>query len=703
MTRITADDITYQTREPKKVELTNSIERFVNFFRDSQERKYYADLLRLAKVYPEKKSIYIDFADLEKYDTELADFFLLNPDETLKIAQDAIFDIDLPIEGDYKINVRVFNCPKESVVNIRDIRSEHIEHFITIEGIIKGTTEVRPEATRISFECPQCKKEIILPQFGRKLRSPLVCDDPLCGGRGYFKVLKVDLVDSRIISVQEPPEEITGSEQPSHLPIHLTDDIVSPRETKKVLPGNRVKLTGILRKIPAISRSGMQLTKYDLYIDANFVEAIEREFEEIDLTPEDETEIKKLAKDAHIYEKLISSIAPSIYGYPEIKEAILLQLFGGVPKTQPDGTKIRGNIHLFLIGDPAVGKSQLLRYVSNLAPKGRFVSGKKASGAGLTAAVIRDEVTGGFILEAGAMILSNKGIVCVDEFDKMDTDDMSAMLEAMEQGTVSIAKAGIVTTLNADTTVLAAANPKYGRFDPYKPLMDQVDLGNAGPVVMSRFDLKFVIQDIPGPEKDTALAEHVLDSLTKPDTIEPKISVKLIRKYVAYARRLAKPKLTEAAKDIIKNFYISWRSKYREESGAKTVALSPRQLEALIRISEASARVRLGDEVTIDDARRAIKLLEFSLREVGYEPETGRIDIDRIDLGISSVQRGKMHTMLTIVSDLTKEVGKSIPIEDILVKAKEKGIENVGAMEIITKLKEKGDLFEPRPGFIQRA
>ncbi len=703
MTKLTADDITYQTRESKKVAISNSIERFVQFFREANERKYYANLLKLAKVYPEQRSIFIDFADLEKFDTELADFLLSNPDESIKTAQDAIFDIDLPIEGDYKINVRFFNAPKESDVTIRNIRAEHIEKFITIEGIVKGTTEVRPEAIRISFECPQCKKEIIIPQFGKKLRSPFVCDDPLCAGRGYFKVLKVELVDSRIITIQEPPEDITGSEQPSQLPVHLTDDIVSPKETKKVLPGNRVKITGLLRKIPATSRAGTQLTKYDLYVDANYVEPIEREFEEIELTPEDEKTIKKLAKDAHVYEKFIASIAPSIYGYPEIKEAILLELFGGIPKVQPDGTKIRGNIHLFLIGDPAVGKSQLLRYVSELAPKGRFVSGKKASGAGLTAAVIRDEVAGGFILEAGAMILSNKGIVCVDEFDKMDTDDMSAMLEAMEQGTVSIAKAGIVTTLNADTTVLAAANPKYGRFDPYKPLMDQVDLGNAGAVVLSRFDLKFVIQDLPGPEKDTALAEHVLESLTDPKKIAPELSRDFIRKYIAYARKIAKPKLTEDAKKIIKSFYVSWRSKYREESGEKTVALTPRQLEALIRISEASSRVRLGDEVTADDARRAIRLLEYSLRAVGYEPETGKIDIDRIDVGISSVQRGRMHTMLTIVNDLTKEIGKAIPIEDIYVKAKEHGIENVPAMDIINKLKEKGDLFEPRTGYIQKA
>jgi len=266
------------------------------------------------------------------------------------------------------------------------------------------------------------------------------------------------------------------------------------------------------------------------------------------------------------------------------------------------------------------------------------------------------------------------------------------------QGTVSIAKAGIVTTLRANTAVLAAANPKYGRFDRYKPLADQIDIG---PVVLSRFDLKFPVQDIPDPERDIRLAEHVLDSLTTPKTIEPIISAEMIRKYIAYARKKCKPKLTKEARDLIQAFYITWRGKYQAESGA--VPLTPRQLEALIRLSEASAKVRLASKVVADDARRAIHLLEYSLKALGTEPETGRIDIDRIDIGISSAQRGKIYTMIDIIEGLMKDYGKAVPFEDVILQAEEKGIDRISAGELINKLKKKGDLFEPKQGFLQKA
>ncbi len=671
------------------------LEKFERFFRS----RYKKELLDIATSYPIKKSLLVDFTVLDKFDTTLADELLENPEETLKIAKDAISEIDLPIDGDYEINVRVYNLPPSRSINIRDIRSENLDKLIDVEGLVKSASEVRPEAVRVIFQCPECGKLIPVIQDGKKLKTPYMCDNPACGARGHFKEVKIDLVDTQRIKIQEPPEIIMGGEQPSEMYVVLTDDLVSPEGRKKVMPGNRVKITGILKKIPFKLASGASSTRYDLYLSANHIKTVEREFEEIELTKEDIAKIKKLAKDEKIYEKLIESMAPSIYGYEDIKEAILLQLFAGVPKTQPDGTHIRGNIHLFLIGDPAVGKSQLLRYVSELAPKGRFVSGKKASGAGLTAAVVRDEFSG-WTLEAGAMILANNGIAAVDEFDKMRDEDISAMLEAMEQGTVSVAKAGIVTTLRANTAVLAAANPKYGRFDKFKPLTDQIDLS---PVILSRFDLKFPIKDLPSEERDVRLAEHVLNSLTTPQAIEPVIPQATIRKYVAYARNHCKPKLTNEAKELIKNFYVLWRSKSRNESGELTVALTPRQLEALIRLSEASAKIRLSDKVTAEDARRAIHLLEGSLKALAEEPETGQIDIDRIDVGISSAQRSKIHTMLSILDDLTKEIGKEVPIDDLFERAKEQGIEKITAIELINKLKEKGDLFEPRQGFIQKA
>jgi len=676
--------------------MQDSIEKFVQFFRET----YYNDLLSVAREYPDKKSVLVDYTVLDKFDTELSDSLLKDPEETLRAASDAISELDLGVAGEYNIKVRVENIPASHNISIRNLRSENIEKFIAIDGVVKSATDVRPEAIRAVFECPECKKEIIVSQFGKTMQLPYACDNPTCGRRGKFKTLRVDLVNAQRVGVQEPPENIVGGEQPAQLYTHLTEDLVSPLERKKTTPGNRVKIYGILRKSPIITRTGTQTNRYDLYLDANYVIATVKEFEEIELSDKDVKEIKKMAKDKNIYKRLVESLAPSIYGYEFIKEAILLQLFGGVNKEHPDGTKLRGNIHIFLVGDPGVAKSQLLWYVSRLAPKGRFVSGKKASGVGLTAAVVRDEFAGGWMLEAGALILANNGIASVDEFDKMTTDDRSAMLEAMEQGTISIAKAGIVTTLRANTSVLAAANPKYGRFDRYKLITEQI---NLSPVILSRFDLMFAIQDIPSKERDEELSEHVLTSIRTPQEIVPEISDDLLRKYIAYAKVNVKPKLSKEAKDLIQNFYVSWRTKYLGETGDITVPLTPRQLEALVRISEASAKVRLDSKVKAEDAQRAIRLLEHSLREIGTEPETGKIDIDRIVTETSSAQRSKIYTMLTIIDDLTQKVGKAVPVEDILNNAKERGIEQLAALELIEKLKEKGDLYEPKPGFLQKS
>ncbi len=439
-------------------------------------------------------------------------------------------------------------------------------------------------------------------------------------------------------------------------------------------------------------------TQFDIFIEANHVETKDEIFEEIILTEEEEKEIKELAGKKETYADIIASIAPSIYGYADIKEAIMLQLFAGRVKIQKDGTRIRGDIHIFLVGDPGTGKSQILRYVSELAPKGRYVSGKGASAAGLTAAAIKDEMTGGWALEAGALVLASGGIAAVDEFDKMTKEDVSAMHEALEQQTVSIAKAGMITRLNTRTAVLAAANPKFGRFDKYRNLYEQIEIG---PAIMSRFDLKFAVQDDPSPEKDAKLAKHILKSYQDPDVIEPPMEKEFLKKYVAYARRTCKPILTDEAAEKIIDFYVGWRAKYSNpESGA--VPLTARQLEALVRLAEASAKVRLDDKVGVPDAERAVKIVESSLKQLGTD-ESGNFDIDRLETGISSTQRSKIHNLLDIIGELGKDKGERILIEDIISKGSEKGIDEVTVKELIEKLKQKGDIYEPTPGYIKKA
>jgi replicative DNA helicase Mcm len=467
---------------------------------------------------------------------------------------------------------------------------------------------------------------------------------------------------------------------------------------ERTTPGTKVKIIGILKEVPVPLQTGAISTRFDIAIEANNVSPMEESFEDLAISEDDLKDILELAADPNIFKRLGQSIAPSVYGYQEIKESILLQLFGGVKKTKSDGGNTRGDIHILLVGDPGVAKSVLLKFTSTIAPKGRYVSGKAATAAGLTAAVVKDEFLKGWSLEAGAMVLSNKGMICVDEIEKMDEHDRSTMHEAMEQQSVTISKANIQASLRAETSVLAAGNPKLGRFDPYTPIPQQIDIS---PALLSRFDVLFVLRDLPNQQQDEAVATHVLEEHQQEiirDTIEPK----LFRKYVAYAKQKIKPKLTDEAVKEIKEFYIKLRNQSsRTDSDIKPIPITARQLEGIIRLSESHAKLRLSQEVTREDAKRAIDLMKLSLMQVGYDEETKTFDVDRITTGITSSKRGKIVLVKETLSQLESKLGKLIPTEE-LEKALDEKVSETELDEIITQLSKAGDIFRPKKGFIQR-
>lgn len=421
-------------------------------------------------------------------------------------------------------------------------------------------------------------------------------------------------------------------------------------------------------------------------------------FEELDISEEDERQIKEISANPRVLDMLAESVAPSIYGYQEIKTALVLQLFSGVKKTKSDGTHTRGDIHVLLIGDPGVAKSQMLKFISAIAPRGRYVVGKAASGAGITATVVRDEYLRGWALEAGAMVLANKGIVCIDEIDKMDPVDRSAIHEAMEQQTVTISKANVQATLRSETSVLASGNPKFGRFDPYQPIASQIDIP---PTLINRFDVIFTLRDMPDREKDTAIATHVLNEHKK-DTKKPTIERVLLRKYVAYAKQNIKPELTEEAVNEIIKFYVDLRnSPVSAEEMQRPIPISARQLEALIRMSEAGAKARLSRKVKKEDAKKAIALMKFYLTQVGFDYETKTFDIDKIVTGIPTSQRSKIIIVRETIARLESRIGKLIPIEE-LAKELEGKLSTAEIDDSLDKLKMSGDIFEPKRGFVQR-
>ncbi|MBI2671453.1 hypothetical protein HYX16_00805 [Candidatus Woesearchaeota archaeon] len=1173
----------------------------------------------------------IDFSDLLKFDPELADQMLDDPEESIKAFELSLGNFG--VEG--ILRARFFNLPESQKIKIKDIRSEHLGKFLYLEGIVRQSSDVRPQVVKARFECPSCGNVISILQVDIKFKEPSRCT---CGKRGKFRLLDKELVDAQRIIIEESPDSLEGGEQPKRLSIFLKEDLVEPIMEKKTTPGSKVRVIGAIKEVPIPLKSGAPSTKYDLMMESNFIEPLEETFEELEVNKEEEKKIIELSKNPKVYEKFINSIAPSIYGHSDIKEALVLQLMGGVRKERKDGTWNRGDIHILLVGDPGSSKSTLLSFISKVAPKARYVSGKSASAAGLTGTIVKDEFLKGWALEGGALALANGGFVCLhpdtrviinnsikpikdvfcedikkigylnaekiesnqiensiesfnvdklqisrqttnsisrklykgklvhlkfksgfeikltpnhkiidgnnfewkesqyfskndfvlaplklsshnsqayfldimpenwkiglekedkeflkeelilrlgslkeiykkfnidrdylsggkqlqiktfkeilnflgiydewkhktfrfirnkngeklkinsftpelcyilgfisgdgyvksaarrtvvniiqsikheayinkleecwntvfqnnvhkskpfhytssingkivesdaitlshssnllgqlyfylrynnfgnlltlsdaslkaffagvidsdgcisdkhsvkkgrnyvvkhidiflsnntmdnqnislalrrfdcysklinlkniqsvqltgredvntfifsimkysvkaqnsilvpiktrissisnklpkgivaklcenissinksilvkkgiwstiynakkinqqpsrtnllsikeklsdflsldnlnlinkllqrdffldqiieikeedyegyvydlyvpklhnflaggiivhnclDELDKMDENDTSALHEGLEQQQISFSKANIQATLLTRVSALAAANPKLGRFDPYQPIAAQI---NLPPALINRFDLIFPMRDIPSEELDTKIASHILEMHGNKDEIEPEINAKLMRKYISYTKKKIFPQLTEGAKDEIRNFYVSLRNTGGSKDDVKPIPISARQLEALIRLSEASAKIRLSEKITKEDSRRAIRVLTKCLHDVGLDPETGKIDIDRIATGISTAQRSKIITVRELINDFDKNGVKTIPINDLIKACVENGLEESKAEEILEKMTREGEVFQPKVGFISK-
>ena len=842
--------------------------------------RYWDDLLELADSYPDERSLIVKFSDLDRFDPEFAEELLETPEPILEAAHAALLELDLPMDVYLeKAHVRIAELPRH--FKTRELRSDHIGKLLSIDGLVRTATEVRPKIVSAAFQCGRCGFTFFKEQTGNKFEDQnLKCMNQACDRGGPFKLLLAQskFVDAQKIRVQESPEDLRGGEQPQTLDVELEDDLAG-----RIFPGDRVIVNGILKSYQRSSPQQGKSTYFDLFHRGLSVEMKEQEFEEIDIDPEEEKQILEMSCDPEIYEKIRSSIAPSIYGYDDVKEALALQLVSGFEKHLPDGARIRGDIHILLVGDPGIAKSQLLRYMIKISPRGIYTSGKSSTSAGLTATAVKDELGDGrWTIEAGALVLADKGIAAIDEMDKMDNEDKSALHEAMEQqsyhpqtevqladgrkvlmgefvdnlmaarpseiiagkdceilplqgdikikstdmsrifdlpvnrvsrhrasdhfisitysngktilvtpehpiyvckdgvacipacqiraddlvpaselngigcfkivdvkvvenlgensadyvydltvepthtfisqglvlhNTISVAKAGVMATLKSRCSLLAAANPKLGRFDKYEPIAPQI---NLTPALMSRFDLIFVLTDDPDSKRDSAIAQHILKSnyagelatqapwnsdISQGDiedamvVIKPIVDPEMLRKYVAYARKNIFPTLSEEAKEYFLRYYVGLRSQGQDTN--KPVPVTARQLEALIRLGEASARLRLSSKVTLDDAKRVVKILEACLRKVGVDPETGFLDADIIASGTTKSSRDRTKSVIDIIRDVSKELQGPAPRDDVLDRAEELGIERAKAEEIIDRMRRDGDVFEPRPGMLK--
>jgi replicative DNA helicase Mcm len=491
--------------------------------------------------------------------------------------------------------------------------------------------------------------------------------------------------------MQERPEDLP----PGQLPRTLHVKLVGSEVVDVARPGDHISIVGIVRAVaPSLPGVG-KLRTFMLHVDANSIEVLGKEPEIALPSPEEEEKILEIAKDPWIHRKIMNSIAPSIYGYDHIKEAIMYLLFGGVPKSLPDIT-IRGELNSLLIGDPGTAKSQLLQYVARVAPRGLYTSGRGTTAAGLTAAVIREK-GGGMSLEAGALVLADKGVACIDEMDKMRPEDRVAIHEAMEQHTVSVAKGGIVATLNARTAILAAANPALGRYEPHRTVAENISL----PVtILSRFDLIFVLRDVPDKELDGKMSEHILEMHKKRQSpTESPIPLDLLRKYVSYAKGI-KPVLTQEALQRLKDFYLAMRA--ASESEGSPVAITARQLESLVRVAEARARAGLRKEVLAEDAEASIAIMKRSLEEVGIDLSSYKIDIDLIMTGKPKSVRDKLQTVLSELMKMEKETGM-VDKASLLGELETKFSISKGESErLIAQLLREGTIYEPREGYLKK-
>lgn len=677
----------------------DQIETFLNDFVNKDNERIYRE--KIKKLSQEEKSyLLIGFEDFFKFNPSLARQLIDSPYSILQAANQAIKKVLKIVDEDYyNLNpecvARFNNLITDYQVDLRAIRESHIGKFVQIHGILSRASEIKAQVTFGAFECQICQTINFIEEDPNAFSAPKNCDEKSCGKRGPFKFIpeKSSFIDWQKIRIQELPEELPAGQLPRSLDAILRKDLVD-----KARPGARVTIIGIIKTVQDV-RMGKKLSTFRPILETNHIEVIQEESTEIELSAEDKKKIEELQNDEFIHEKVVKSIAPSIYGYQEYKKAIALFLFAGESKELKDGIKIRGNIHILLVGDPGVAKSKLLQYATMLAPRGLYTSGKGSTAAGLTATVIRDKDSGEWTLEAGALVLADRGIAAIDEFDKMSENDRSAIHEAMEEQTVHITKAGINARLNARSSILAAANPTFGKYNTYEPVSKNIK--KLSPTILSRFDLIFILKDEPSPKRDEGLTDHIL-GLQEQDgiSIDPPIDKDLLRKYINYTQNQVHPILSTEAKEVVKAYYLKLRA--MTDSPDSPIAITPRQLQGLIRLSEAHARIASRTEVTKEDAEIAVELMKLSLSQVGVDKETGKPDIHVMTSGISQSQRSRIQKVDDIIRNLWLENNKEpVNKKKILDEADKEGLDVSFVEKALKELLDNSIIYEPSIGYFK--
>ncbi|TBU16925.1 DNA replication licensing factor [Ordospora colligata] len=603
------------------IDVHETAERFKEFVR--RNRRYFDAIEQMDLT--EEFVFDLDCADLED---ELRRQVEMYPQDVLPIMQNSLQEVFMESFPSFSRQIRIRPYGIGDVLSIRNINPDGIDRLIQATGMVVRTSCVIPEISRAFFKCLRCMRECFVESVKNLIEEPSKCE---CGGRYTQQMVhnRSEFEDKQIVKIQELPEGTPDGATPMTLTVVCRNEFVD-----ELVPGDRVKISGILKATPVRLNPVMKKIKssFRVYVELTNYKVEKRKKNEDGFI----AQIDDLRRRPDVYEVLANSIAPSVCGMDDVKKALLLQLFGGIRK-ELGSSRLRGDINVLLAGDPGISKSQLLGFIHRICERGIYTSGRGSSAVGLTASVSKDVDSGQYILESGALVLSDGGICCIDEFDKMSENARSVLHEVMEQQTVSVAKAGIITTLNARCSILASCNPIESRYNPKKSIVENI---NLPPTLISRFDVVCLLIDKSDEKHDREIGEHIVSMYCEPLKKKEAIDVVFFRAYVKEAQRVM-PRLTTESMKELTQCYVD----LRQLDNGKTITATTRQLESLVRLSEAHARMRFSETIDCVDVKEAERIIRESLLMYAIDPSTGKIDMDMVMTG-RSVSRGKMMESL---------------------------------------------------------